>query len=95
MNDLYYDTVIHQSAVRNGFDVVETDETKGKNYRRLASTFHYGVLHADKDGEFFVLYDYEMKEIARVAYDNDCEHFSKLAAVLDKLSDEFIAALHA
>lgn len=92
MNDLYYDTVIHQVAYRNGFDVVDKNENKGKNYRRLSSVAHYGVLHADKDGDLFVIYNDNMQVIGRVVYDNENgSHFKELAAVLNKAADWFLA----
>lgn len=93
MNTLTFDTHVHRSAVRNGFDVVAKDDSKGENYRRLSSVAHKGVLHVTADGDFFVVADENGNEISRIEYDTTM-FVERLDAVFSQAANEALGICH-
>lgn len=82
MNALQFDTLVHQAAMRNGWDVCEKDE--GGIGRLLRSTAHPGLLHVFPEGELFLIISANEPERLVVP--------DALGAVLSALADKEIAA---
>ena len=68
MNKTTFDKYVRQYASHNGFEIIANDSKDKANYRRLSSYYHNDVLHVTDDGDFFVIFNDNGIEIARVEY---------------------------